>query len=69
VIATGIIIYAALDYLLLILSAVGSASIVPITIMVISGVIIAIIAAILRRQIREEEKHEMEAVGENLQDD
>ena len=69
VIATGIIIYAALDYLLLILSAVGSASIVPITIMVISGVIIAIIAAILRRQIREEEKHEMEGVGENLQTD
>lgn len=69
VIATGIIIYAALDYLLLILSAVGSASIVPITIMVISGLIIAIIAAILRRQIREEEKHEMETVGENLQDD
>lgn len=68
VIATGIIIYAALDYLLLILHAEGSASIVPITIMVISGLIIAIIAALLRRRMREE-KHEMEGVGENLQDD
>ncbi len=70
VISTGIILYAGLDYLLLILNAVGSASVLPITIMVISGIIIAIIAAILRRQIREEEKeNEMEQVGENIQAD
>lgn len=70
-IATGIIIYAALDYLLLILNAVGSASIVPITIMVISGIIVGIMAAILRREMRieGEEKDDVERVEENLQSD
>ncbi len=64
-IATGIIIYAGLDYLLLMLNAIGSASIVPITVMVASGIVIAIMAAILRRELKiEEEEEESHEVGE-----
>ena len=72
-IATGIIIYAGLDYLLLMLNAIGSASIVPITVMVASGIAIAIMAAILRRELRieeeEEESHEVGEVDSSLQRD
>ena len=72
-IATGIIIYAGLDYLLLMLNAIGGASIVPITIMVASGIVIAIMAAILRRELKieeeEEESHEMEEMESSLQRD
>jgi len=63
-ISTGIIIYAALDYLLVFLDAKSEASLLPITVMVISGVSIAIIAALLQRNLREagiiEEKEESE---------
>ena len=63
-ISTGIIIYAALDYLLVFLGAKSEASLLPITVMVISGISIAIIAALLQRNLREagiiEEKEESE---------
>ena len=52
-ISTGIIIYAALDYLLVFLGAKSEASLLPITVMVISGVSIAIIAALLQRNLKE----------------
>jgi len=70
-ISTGIIIYAALDYLLVFLGAKSEASLLPITVMVISGVSIAVIAALLQRNLKEagiieEEKEEPE---ENVMED
>ena len=53
-ISTGIIIYAALDYLLVFLGAKSEASLIPITVMVVSGIGIAIMAALLQRNLREE---------------
>ncbi len=53
-IAMGVIIYSALDYLLIILKAKSESSIVPITVMAVSGVILAITAAFLQRQLKEE---------------
>ena len=52
--ATGIIIYSALDYLMVLLKAKSAASLIPITIMVSGGVTLAILAALLQRQLKEE---------------
>ncbi len=63
----GIIIYALLDYILLLMNAISSTSIVPILIMVASGVLIAFIATFLHRRLRSVED-EVEPVGENIQE-
>ncbi len=53
-IAMGVIIYSALDYLMILLNAKNESSIVPITVMAVSGIILAITAAFLQRQLKEE---------------
>ncbi len=63
----GIIIYALLDYILLLMNAISSTSIVPILIMVASGVLIAFIATFLHRRLRSVED-EVESVGENIRE-
>ncbi len=70
----GIIIYSALDYLLVILNAKSEASLIPITIMVASGIALSVLAALLQRQLKEEglieemneEKEEKEDAMEKL---
>ncbi len=71
-VSTGIIIYSTLDYLLVLLNAKSESSLIPITIMVASGIVLAIMAALLQRQLKEEglieepeeEKNEMEELDE-----
>ncbi|ADD08995.1 DUF373 family protein [Candidatus Aciduliprofundum boonei] len=71
-VSTGIIIYSTLDYLLVLLNAKSEASLIPITIMVASGIVLAIMAALLQRQLKEEglieepeeERNEMEELDE-----
>ena len=53
-VSTGIIIYSTLDYLLVLLNAKSEASLIPITIMVASGIVLSIMAALLQRQLKEE---------------
>ncbi len=48
----GIITYALLDYILLLMHAISTTSLIPITIMVLSGIFIATIATFLHRRIR-----------------
>ncbi len=48
----GIIIYALLDYILLLMHSISSTSLVPIIMMVVSGVFIASIATVLHRRIK-----------------
>ena len=50
--ALGIITYALLDYILLLMDAISRASMIPITLMIASGIIIATMAAMLHRKIR-----------------
>ena len=64
----GIIIYALLDYILLLMKAISSTSIVPISMMVASGILIAILATILHRRLRSVED-ESEPVDENISGD
>ncbi len=71
-VSTGIIIYSTLDYLLVLLNAKSGASLIPITIMVASGIVLAIMAALLQRQLKEEglieepeeERNEVEELDE-----
>ena len=71
-VSTGIIIYSTLDYLLVLLNAKSESSLIPITIMVASGIVLAIMAALLQRQLKEEglieepeeERNEMEELDE-----
>ncbi|EDY34852.1 conserved domain protein [Aciduliprofundum boonei T469] len=71
-VSTGIIIYSTLDYLLVLLNAKSEASLIPITIMVASGIVLAIMAALLQRQLKEEglieepeeERNEVEELDE-----
>ncbi len=53
-ISTGIIIYSSLDYILVIIGVKSNASLVPITLMIGSGIAISIIAALLQRKMKEE---------------
>ncbi len=53
-ISTGIIIYSSLDYVLVLLGVKSNASLIPITMMIISGITISIIAALLQKQLKEE---------------
>ncbi|NPA76075.1 MAG: DUF373 family protein [Euryarchaeota archaeon] len=48
----GIIIYALLDYILLLMNAISSTSLIPISMMVATGLIISFIAAMLHRKMR-----------------
>ena len=64
----GIIIYALLDYILLLMKAISSTSIVPISMMVASGILIAILATILHRRLRSVED-ESEPMDENISGD
>ncbi len=61
----GIIIYALLDYILLLMRAISATSIVPITIMVASGILIALMATFLHRRLRSVED-ESETVDGSL---
>lgn len=73
-VSTGIIIYSTLDYLLVLLHAKNEASLIPITIMVASGIVLAIMAAMLQRQLKEEglieepeeESNELEELDEDI---
>ncbi len=50
----GIISYATLDYFLLMMGKIGRASVIPITVMIGSGVLVGIIAAVLHRSLMSE---------------
>ena len=64
--SSGIIIYAVLDYILLLTKALSVSSIVPILIMIGSGLIISILAAFLHRRLRGVESVGNREVDENL---
>jgi len=63
----GIIIYALLDYILLLMNAISRASIVPILVMVASSIFIALVAAMMHRRLRSVE-YEPESVDVSLQE-
>ena len=63
-ISTGIIIYASLDYVLIIMGMESNASLIPITMMIASGLTISIIAAFLQKQLKEEGLIEEEIMKE-----
>ncbi len=62
----GVISYATLDYLLFVMGKTGGASIVPITVMIGSGISVGIIAAVLHRSIGGV-KHARNRMDENIQ--
>ncbi len=64
--ALGIVVYSALDYILLLMKVVSTTSFIPITILAVSGVIIATLAAFLHVKIRDEENEEIENADEEL---
>ncbi len=68
-ISSGIIIYAILDYILLLTQALSVASVVPILIMILSGIIIGIIAAFLHRRLKGVESIEDKGMDENISKD
>ena len=65
-ISSGIIIYAILDYILILTKALSVASIVPILIMIISGVITGILAAFLHRRLKGVESIGNKGMDENI---
>ena len=62
----GIISYATLDYFLLMMGKIGRASVIPITVMIGSGVLVGIIAAVLHRSLVSE-KNADRGMDENIQ--
>ncbi len=62
----GIISYSTLDYFLLIMGKIGGASIIPITVMIGSGLLVGVIAAVLHRSLVGV-KNEGERMDENIQ--
>ena len=62
----GIISYSTLDYLLFIMGKIGGASIIPITVMIGSGVFVGVLAAVLHRSL-EGVKNAGKKLDENIQ--
>ncbi len=65
-VSIGIITYSTLDYLLFVMGKTGGASVIPITIMISSGIAVGVIAGVLHRSIGGV-RDERERVDENLQ--
>ena len=66
--SSGIITYAILDYILVLTKALSVVSVIPITVMILSGVLIGIVAAFLHRRLKGVESVENKRVDGNIQE-